>query len=45
MQEKSITPAERGTALHTVMQHLDLHDPAEEKHIMEKVEHLVKKNC
>lgn len=43
MQEKSITPAERGTALHTVMQHLDLHDPAEEKHIMEKVEHLVKK--
>ncbi|MEK5102053.1 helicase-exonuclease AddAB subunit AddA [Cytobacillus sp. FSL M8-0252] len=43
MQEKSITPAERGTALHTVMQHLDLHDPADEKHIMEKVEHLVKK--
>lgn len=27
MQEKTLTPAERGTALHMVMQHIDLADP------------------
>lgn len=37
MQEKSITPAERGTAMHMVMQHLDLTKPVQAENITEKI--------
>ncbi|MCP1157587.1 helicase-exonuclease AddAB subunit AddA [Bacillus infantis] len=33
MQEKSMTPAERGTAMHMVMQHADLSNPVTEESI------------
>jgi ATP-dependent helicase/nuclease subunit A len=41
MQEKSISPAERGTAMHMVMQHVDLSKPVSEMSIADQVEWMV----
>jgi ATP-dependent helicase/nuclease subunit A len=41
MQEKSISPAERGTAMHMVMQHVDLSKPVSETTIGEQVDWMV----
>ncbi|MCM3767393.1 helicase-exonuclease AddAB subunit AddA [Neobacillus niacini] len=41
MQEKSLTPAERGTAMHMVMQHLDLSKPVSEMAIAQQVDTMV----
>ncbi|MCV9887110.1 helicase-exonuclease AddAB subunit AddA [Metabacillus halosaccharovorans] len=43
MQTKSITPAERGTAMHAVMQHIDLQAEITEKTITQKIEELVQR--
>ncbi len=37
LQSKKLTPAERGTAMHIVMQHIDLHKQHEEKNIKELI--------
>lgn len=41
MQEKSLSPAERGTALHMVMQHVDLIRPVTLENIEAQVERMV----
>lgn len=41
MQEKSLSPAERGTALHMVMQHVDLTRPVTLENIEDQVERMV----
>lgn len=41
MQEKSLSPAERGTALHMVMQHVDLTRPVTLQNIEAQVERMV----
>lgn len=41
MQEKSLTPAERGTAMHMVMQHVDLSKPVSEMAIAQQVDTMV----
>ncbi len=41
MQEKALSPAERGTALHMVMQHVDLTKPIDELSIGEQVNWMV----
>lgn len=41
MQQKSLTPAERGTAMHMVMQHLDFRQPVTEESVRELVAGLV----
>ncbi|WP_226529503.1 helicase-exonuclease AddAB subunit AddA [Metabacillus niabensis] len=43
MQTKSITPAERGTAMHAVMQHIELQGEITEKTITQKIEDLVQR--
>ncbi|MBU8877409.1 helicase-exonuclease AddAB subunit AddA [Bacillus sp. FJAT-29790] len=43
MQEKSLTPAERGTAMHMVMQHMDFKFPVTEKAVDEKLDEMVQK--
>lgn len=43
MQEKTMTPAERGTAMHMVMQHVDLTKPVTAPVIEELLEKMVKK--
>ncbi|MFC0274562.1 helicase-exonuclease AddAB subunit AddA [Metabacillus herbersteinensis] len=43
MQKKSLSPAEKGTAMHAVMQHIDLTEPVSEQTVMKKVSELVKK--
>lgn len=43
MGEKALTPAEQGTAMHVVMQQLDLEKPITEQSIMEQLEGLVEK--
>lgn len=41
MQEKSISPAERGTAMHMVMQHIDLNRPVSSESIIDQVNQMV----
>lgn len=41
MQEKSLTPAERGTALHLVMQHVDLTKPVNQETIAQQLEKMM----
>ncbi|WML57207.1 helicase-exonuclease AddAB subunit AddA [Neobacillus sp. PS2-9] len=41
MQEKQLSPAERGTAMHMVMQHVDLSRPFSEESIKEQLEWMV----
>ncbi|WHZ04493.1 helicase-exonuclease AddAB subunit AddA [Neobacillus sp. YX16] len=41
MQEKSLSPAERGTALHMVMQHVDLTRPVTLENVESQVERMV----
>ncbi|HEX7063589.1 MAG TPA: helicase-exonuclease AddAB subunit AddA [Bacillales bacterium] len=41
LQEKKLTSAERGTAMHTVMQHVDLAGPMSETKLQETVDRLV----
>jgi ATP-dependent helicase/nuclease subunit A len=41
MQEKSLSPAERGTALHMVMQHVDLKRPVTLENVESQVERMV----
>lgn len=43
MQEKSLSPAERGTAIHAVMQHIDFSRPATEETISSKMDEMVQK--
>lgn len=43
MQKKTLTPAERGTALHVVMRHLDLRAPMDESSIRSQIIRLVEK--
>ncbi|UAC49032.1 helicase-exonuclease AddAB subunit AddA [Bacillus aquiflavi] len=43
MQQKSLTPAERGTAMHAVMQHIDLSQPVTELSVTMLVEDMVQK--
>jgi len=43
MQEKSLSPAERGTAMHLVMQHVDLKKEITVSSIDEKMEEMVQK--
>jgi ATP-dependent helicase/nuclease subunit A len=43
MQSKSISAAERGTAMHTVMQHLRLNEPINKDDVIDKVQELVSK--
>lgn len=43
MQSKSVTAAERGTAMHTVMQHIDLENLITETSVTSLIEELVKK--
>ncbi|RFU63536.1 helicase-exonuclease AddAB subunit AddA [Peribacillus saganii] len=43
MQEKSLTPAERGTIMHLIMQHLDLRNPIDEVAILELIHDLIKR--
>lgn len=43
LQEKSITPAERGTAMHMVMQHVDLRNPITPETIRQQLESMVEK--
>ncbi|PMC40353.1 helicase-exonuclease AddAB subunit AddA [Bacillus sp. UMB0899] len=43
MQTKSITPAEKGTAMHAVMQHINLQEEITEKTIKHKVDELVQR--
>jgi ATP-dependent helicase/nuclease subunit A len=42
MQEKSLSPAERGTAMHAVMQHINLSRPATVETITSKMDEMVK---
>jgi ATP-dependent helicase/nuclease subunit A len=42
MQEKSLSPAERGTAMHMVMQHVDVTKPVSDKSIGELTDWMVK---
>ena len=41
MQQKSLTPAERGTAMHMVMQHISLSEPINEESIREQIQKMV----
>ncbi len=41
MQEKSLTPAERGTAMHMVMQHVDLTKPVTSEMISEQLQWMI----
>ncbi|MBG9547935.1 helicase-exonuclease AddAB subunit AddA [Cytobacillus firmus] len=41
MQEKSLSPAERGTAMHAVMQHIDFSRPATVERISSKMDEMV----
>ncbi|NRD78384.1 helicase-exonuclease AddAB subunit AddA [Bacillus sp. BRMEA1] len=41
MQEKSLTPAERGTAIHLVMQHVDLTKPVDKQSVEELIAWMV----
>ncbi|WP_043933115.1 helicase-exonuclease AddAB subunit AddA [Bacillus sp. EB01] len=41
MQEKSLSPAERGTALHSVMQHVNLAEPITDESVRELVKRMV----
>lgn len=41
MQEKQLTPAERGTAMHMVMQHVDLSKPVTETSLREQLDEMV----
>uniref|UniRef100_UPI0035188701 helicase-exonuclease AddAB subunit AddA n=1 Tax=Cytobacillus sp. TaxID=2675269 RepID=UPI0035188701 len=41
MQEKSLSPAERGTAMHAVMQHIDLSRPAAVETVASKMDEMV----
>ncbi|MBT2688978.1 helicase-exonuclease AddAB subunit AddA [Bacillus sp. ISL-47] len=41
MQEKSLSPAERGTAMHAVMQHIDFCQPATEESVSAKMDEMV----
>ncbi|WP_462408935.1 helicase-exonuclease AddAB subunit AddA [Neobacillus sp. Marseille-QA0830] len=41
MQEKSMSPTERGTAMHMVMQHVDLTQPVTEKSVSDQVHWMV----
>ncbi|MGP3560543.1 helicase-exonuclease AddAB subunit AddA [Geobacillus sp. BK01] len=43
MQKKTLTPAEKGTALHIVMRHLDLQAPIDESSIRRQIMRLVEK--
>ncbi|WP_226670019.1 helicase-exonuclease AddAB subunit AddA [Metabacillus litoralis] len=43
MQSKSVTAAERGTAMHTVMQHIDLENSITEASVKSLIDELVKK--
>jgi ATP-dependent helicase/nuclease subunit A len=43
MQEKKLTPAERGTAMHMVMQHIDLNQPVTEISLEQQLENMVEK--
>lgn len=43
MQEQTLTPAERGTAMHMVMQHIDLSIPVTEMSIAELLDEMVQK--
>ncbi|URM32101.1 helicase-exonuclease AddAB subunit AddA [Cytobacillus firmus] len=43
MQEKSLSPAERGTAMHAVMQHIDFSRPATVETISSKMDEMVRK--
>jgi len=41
MQEKQLTPAEKGTAMHMVMQHVDLSKPVTEASLREQLDEMV----
>jgi ATP-dependent helicase/nuclease subunit A len=41
MQEKAMTPAEKGTAMHMVMQHIPLNEPVTVESVTEKVSYMV----
>jgi ATP-dependent helicase/nuclease subunit A len=41
MQEKKLTPAEKGTAMHMVMQHIDLGQPITEQTVRDQLDHMV----
>ncbi|WP_102271873.1 helicase-exonuclease AddAB subunit AddA [Cytobacillus massiliigabonensis] len=41
MQEKSLTPAERGTAMHMVMQHIDFRESVTEESICRKMDEMI----
>ncbi|MFE8696319.1 helicase-exonuclease AddAB subunit AddA [Cytobacillus sp. FJAT-53684] len=43
MQEKSLSPAERGTAMHMVMQHIDVGGPVTEEGLIVKMDEMVNK--
>ncbi|MBG9589646.1 helicase-exonuclease AddAB subunit AddA [Cytobacillus firmus] len=43
MQEKSLSPAERGTAMHAVMQHIDFSRPSSLETISSKMDEMVRK--
>ncbi|WP_409294785.1 helicase-exonuclease AddAB subunit AddA [Peribacillus sp. SCS-26] len=43
MQEKSISPSERGTIMHTVMQHINLREDVSPERISEKVGELIQR--
>lgn len=43
MQEKKLTPAERGTAMHMVMQHIDLSQPVTEQSLEVQLEKMVER--
>lgn len=44
MQEKQLTPAEKGTAMHMVMQHVNLNKPITEWSLKEQLEEMVAKD-
>lgn len=41
MQKKSLTPTERGTAMHMVMQHIGLNEPINKESILEQIQRMV----
>ncbi|MDR4887104.1 helicase-exonuclease AddAB subunit AddA [Fredinandcohnia sp. QZ13] len=41
MQQKSLTPAERGTAMHMVMQHVNFSEPINEDSLREQIQKMV----
>lgn len=43
MQSKSVSPAERGTAMHTVMQHMKQSEPVTKMDVTAKIQELVEK--